>query len=61
MKIIESIHVVFYEFSLGGDKLMEEEDQGDWINIHTPSSIIKASKQQQGSPTNNDSTLQDMP
>ena len=38
LKIEESIYVVFYQFSSSGDRLMEEENQGDWMNIHTQTS-----------------------
>ena len=42
--IKESIHV-FDESTSNDDRLIEGEDQGDWINIDTQSSPKEASKQ----------------
>ena len=59
MKIEESIHVVFGEFLSSDNKSMEEEDQEDWMNIHTQTSPKGGFKEQQRSPPNNNSIHQD--
>ena len=35
LKIEESIHAIFYDFSSNDDKLREEEDQGAWMTSHS--------------------------
>ena len=59
MKIEESIHIVFYEFSSSDDKIKDEDDQGDWIQIPTQFSPKEMPKEHQETPINNDSSFED--
>ena len=59
LKIEESIHVVFDEFSSSDDKMRDQDNQGDCIHVPTQLSLKETSKELQGSLMGNDSSFQD--
>ena len=56
LKIEESIHVVFDEFSSSDDRINDEDDQEEWTSIPYQSSPKETLKKQQTNSMDNDSS-----